>query len=258
MQVTSGRNQTLSLATYTEYRERFRGSREQFLEHFEKSLDEGIKQVGEIPAYELIVRLDRAPVIVSATYDHVLAQKLTDAGKSFAVATHILRSFDGANDGKMLVVREDGSSEICFADEVDLRDAERVIYKPLGSPFLHRNLDPDLEIDTVVVTETDHLIFLSRLENQYTQIPTAFTRLFQRRPLLFLGYPLDVWHYRLVMQVFQSAGTKGRSSSTLAVRIPDSSMEELAWKRLEADLIRMEPNDFAKMILAESDKPVRS
>lgn len=245
--------QTRSLATAAEYRERFLGTRELFLKHLEETLVEGIEQVREVPVFDLITQSNQisAKIIVSATYDNVLMRKLADTGKSFVVITHILRSFDGENDGKILMIREDGTTDICLADEVDLRNTELVIYKPLGSPFLHKNLDPDLEIDTVVVTETDHLLFLSRLENQHTQIPSAFIRQFQRRPLLFLGYPLDVWHYRLVMQVFQSAGTKRQDTSNLAVRIPGSSMEELAWKRLGADLIRMEPNSFSEKILAE-------
>lgn len=245
--------ETRCLATAAEYRERFLGSRELFLNDFRQLLETAVQGIAAIPVYDLIVGLDRAPpLIVSATYDPLLERRLEQAKQPFITVAHVLRSYNGTYDGKILVVWEDKSSEFCDADKLDRRDAARVIYKPLGSPFLHANLDPELEIDTVVVTEADHLVFLSRLENQLTGVPNAFARLFQRRPLLFLGYPLDVWHYRLVMQVFQSVGPKGRSSSALAVRVPDTPLEEMAWKRLGADLVRMDLDDFAQSILDDT------
>jgi hypothetical protein len=127
-----------------------------------------------------------------------------------------------------------------------------VIYRPLGSPLLHDSLDPGLEIDTVVITETDHLTFLGRLENQHMQVPTRFSRLLQRRPLLFLGYGLDVWHYRLVMHVFQAVGGRGQGTHALAVRQPASPMETLAWQRLGADIVQLDTNEFARRVMAPS------
>ena len=122
------------------------------------------------------------------------------------------------------------------------------IYKPLGSPFLHHHLDPDLEIDTVVMTEADYLIFRGRLENQSTRVPTTFSRLFQRYPIVFLGFPMDMWHYRLVGQVFQSIGVAKSGSNNVAVRIPASQMEERAWRRLGLNPLQMDPNEFAQKI----------
>jgi hypothetical protein len=63
--------------------------------------------------------------------------------------------------------------------------------------------------------------------------------------LLFLGYTMDVWQYRLMMLVFQSARRQDGRASTRAVRVPDSEVEEVAWNRLNASLIRMDPNQFA-------------
>jgi hypothetical protein len=129
--------------------------------------------------------------------------------------------------------------------------ADYVIYKPLGPPLLHRYVDSDKEIDTVVITETDNLTFLGRLQNQSTKVPARFHRPLQRHPLLFLGYPLDVWHCRLVMQVFEAVGIGPKHASFVAVRQPASPMEELVWKRLGADLLGIDPNVFAKRVSDE-------
>ena len=237
------------LATAAEHRERSLRSRELFLTQLYQVLKEQTAQLSEPPlAYGMLLKVKPPPLIVSATSDLLLEQSLEAQGKSYILVCHIVRSFKGQEDGKILVLRNK-KPEICLADRVDVRGADYVIYKPLGSPLLHDLLDPELEIDTVVMTETDHLLFLSRLEHESTQIPVAFSRLLQRRPLLFVGYGLDMWQYRLVMQVFQLLGIQGTLTS-LAIRKPASSMEELAWRRLGTDLVRLEPSVFAQRALA--------
>jgi hypothetical protein len=233
------------LATVAEYRERYLGSRERFLKQLHRSIEEQSQQATVPAVYEMIASMPVQPMIVSVNYDHILEDCLTEAGKTFVVVSHIVRSLNGQNDGKILVFREQGKNDIFPADKVDLKQAKLIIYKPLGSPHLNNKCDPDLEIDTVVITETDHLTFLGRLENELTKIPTALNTLFRKYPLIFLGYALDVWHYRLVMQVFQAVGESRRRSPSLAIRDPASAMEEIAWKRLAVDLIKMQPKDFA-------------
>ena len=161
---------------------------------------------------------------------------------------HVVRSRNKEQDGKILVFRGQ-KPEFCVADKIETKGYDYVIYKPLGSPLLHGLVDPDLEIDTVVMTETDHLILLGRLEHELTQIPTAFSRLLQRRSLLFAGYSLDVWQYRLVMQVFELLRAQGGRPTSMAVREPTTTMEELAWTRLGTDLIRRRPDEFANRVL---------
>ncbi len=146
----------------------------------------------------------------------------------------------------MLVLRPGMPSEYCTANLICFAPDELVLYKPLGSPFLHDGLDPNLEIDTVVVTETDHAVFLQHLASPETGVPNSLRIRFRRSPLLFLGYTMDVWQYRLMMLIFQSAGHQGRNASVLAVRVPDAEIEELAWNRLNTNLIRMDPNQFAR------------
>jgi len=239
---------TPCLATAAEYRERFSKSRDELLKKLRRIIEEQSAEATIPTVYDLIVTAPRPPFIVSVTYDRLLEQSLEQANKPYAVVTHILNSEDHAEDGKILLFRGNTPPEICLADRVVLDDKELVIYKPLGSPLLHDRLDPDLAIDTVVITETDHLTFLGRLQHQNTQIPTCFSKQFKRRPLLFLGYDLDVWNYRLIMQVFSSVGGRGRDKLTLAVREPASPMEDLAWNRLGADLISLDPNEFAQKV----------
>jgi hypothetical protein len=241
------------LATVAEYGERFLGSRERFLNQLHKVVAEQSRQAAFPLALQMLIESEhRPPLVVATTHDQLLEDSLAKAGTRFAVVTHVISSADGEHDGKILVVRRDTPSVFSPADKVELDAEEFVIYRPLGSPLLHDSLDPGLEIDTVVITETDHLTFLGRLENQHMQVPTRFSRLLQRRPLLFLGYGLDVWHYRLVMHVFQAVGGRGQGTHALAVRRPASPMETLAWQRLGADIVQLDSNEFARRVMAPS------
>jgi hypothetical protein len=103
----------------------------------------------------------RPPLLVSPTLDLVFEERLKATGKSCVIAAHIIRSSQGKDDRRILVLRDE-EADICLADDVDVQDADYVVYKPPGSPLLHRHVDPDREIDTVVITETDYLAFLVR------------------------------------------------------------------------------------------------
>ena len=233
------------LATAAEYRERDAGSRYQFLRNFREVLEQQQAQVARPAILDLLVGIARLSNIVSLTYDMLLEKALEEAGQKYTIIAHVLRSADCKTEGALLVMRPGSYPTFCRADELTLERNERVLYKPQGSPFLHDNVDPDLEIDSVVVTETDHVAFLGRLESPETGVPAALKKRFGRCPLLFLGYTMDVWQYRLMVSVFHLLGRQDRGTSTWAVRIPDNKIEEIAWKSLNADLVRMDPNQFA-------------
>jgi hypothetical protein len=242
-----------ALATAAEYLEHLYGNREHFLLQFRDILEEQSDQCGRMAIHDLILDMEPPWLVVSATYDRILESRLEDEGRPYVLVAHILRSSNDENTGKILVVRpgEPPSANICLADQVQLEKEDCIIYKVLGAPFLHDFADfiePGLDLDTVVVTETDHITFMSRLENQYTQVPTAFSLPLRRRSLLFLGYTLDVWHYRLVGRVFGKSGFVKSANRPYAVRQPTSPMEELFWSRLDPIIIPVDSEAFAQTL----------
>ncbi len=239
------RGEILSLATAAEVRERWARSRTAFLDQLKAILQKHSSQQGQVHLLELLRHVTPLSLIVSINYDNLLEEMLAQAGRTPVVVAHVVRSLDNLHDGKIVVLRPGQQPEICAANNLHIVPGECVIYKPQGSPFIHDLLEPELEIDTVVMTETDHLTFLQRLHSKETGVPAPFARRFRHSPLLFIGYEMDVWQYRLMMQLFQAAGREAAYASTVAVRIPSTPIEEVAWKRLNADLLHMKPNDFA-------------
>jgi SIR2-like protein len=227
------------LATAAEYLQQvLSADRSIFLAEFRRILDEKSAHTGRIATHDFILSMATPWLVVSAAYDWTLETALIGAGKPFAVVAHIIRAADRTDEGKLLILRHDDvvSTEIRLADDWVLSDlgrtSERVIYKLVGSPYLHDTLEPE-RVDTVVITETDHVEFLSRLQNEHARVPSAFTPLFNKGALLFLGYNLDVWHYRLVGHIFSDGGLI-KTVKRFAVRTATSPIEERFWSRLVA------------------------
>jgi hypothetical protein len=243
-----------SLVAAAECHENYLPSRGLFLESFDRILEEQARAAAPPVVHDLLLSVKRPPLIVSCTSDLTLERRLEAAGKAVTLVCHVIRSWDGEQDGKILTFRglADPEPAVTLADEVDVgADRDRyVIYKPLGAPALHRLLDPDRAIDTVVATEADHLVFLRRLEGESTGVPTVFSRPLQQNPLLFLGYPMDVWNHRLMLQVFRSVGVTGERVKPISVREPASRMEEIAWQRIGAVVFPGEANAFAARVAA--------
>lgn len=229
------------LATMSEYLQLvFGGERGAFLRKLTGVLK--TQSEGFVPTQIHRFLADMTPpwIIVSASYDWIFESLLEQAGLPFTVVTHILSAEDDELDGRLLVIRRGGGNatvDVMLADNWLLSDlgehGERIVYKIVGSPFANELADRRAGIDTVVITEGDHMTFLGRLENEHTKPPSAFSRRLQKSALLFLGYNLDVWHYRLMSHIFSSEG-QVRPRRRYAVRTAVSPIEERFWAQLVA------------------------
>lgn len=244
-----------SLAEVAEYRQRLLEERPAFLDRLREVIEAQSRGAATPRVVEMLLRLPQLPLVVACSHDQVLEDALRHENppRRFVVVSHVIQSAGGQHDGKIAVFREDEPPEFVPADKWVPRAGERgdqlVVYRPLGSPLLNDRADPELGLDTVVITENDHLTFFGRLENQAKSIPTAFSLPLQTKPLVFMGYGLDVWHFRLVMQMFQVAGVGPKHAPFVAVREPASEMEALAWEGLRIRLVRMDPAQFAERML---------
>lgn len=232
------------LATVAEYVERQLDDRALTLARLEVLLEKGKREVGRVGAHELMRKLKPPVLIISGTYDWVFEGALDAAGEPYVAVGHVMRAENPEDEGKILVARRgpELAAELCSASDVRLDEKkDRVIYKVMGSPYLSRMYQRSW-VDTCVLTEMDHLTFLGRVENQRRRIPSAFGTFFARCSLLFLGYGLDVWQYRLVMHLMQAINVK----DVFAVRQPVSQMETLCWECLKARIVGADPEGFVR------------
>jgi Domain of unknown function (DUF4062)/SIR2-like domain len=239
------------LATVAEYQELL-GIREDFLRRFREIIEEQSHEVSPVAAHQLVAHFEKVPLIISASWDRILEQTFDRMGIEYLVISHVLRSSDRACEGRVLVERSSGSASLHVPSELDLRGPERVIYKPMGSPIPLPGVDLELDLDTVVATETDHFELFRLLQNQQTGVPTAVIKRLQRWPLVYIGYALDVWQFRLVTQLLKAVGPKQGKAAALAIRGPRTSLENLSWGQLGVRVIPMDPNQFASHIMMDN------
>ena len=132
---------------------------------------------------------------------------------------------------------------------------DRVVYKLLGSPCLSdlATIADEFDLhdfDTAVVTEEDHIAFLGDLHSTRTSIPTAFSRRFRKSSVLFLGYNLDTWNYRLVAQVCLAENVRRERLPLYAVRQPTSSFERVFWEQLHTRMLEVDVDTFIQSLEA--------
>jgi hypothetical protein len=243
------------IATPAEWLEQQHDSRELFLSIFRKILEEQSARCLPNAAHDLVLDAKRPWLTISATYDRLLEDRLDEAGVPYVLLTHIRHSKGGKDDNKVLVLRNrhhplvkrDSSmeAEICLPDEVYVDENDCILYKLLGSPFLHDiQLAKQHELDTVFATESDHMTFLMALRHGHT-VPTVLAPRLDRKRLLFLGFNLHLWHYRLLGHLFSVSQGKDSSSSgvlhlckdPIAIPPPATALEGIFWKRLKPEAV---------------------
>lgn len=261
-----GKRETMPLATAAEYYERTL-SRVEFLEQLSQIIrDQTAARQAVPPVLDFVGGLENIKTIVSATYDRVIEQRLEAAARPYVLITHVLRLIgenpDGPSvtdplglpaenkpeEGKVMVLRPGKPPEFYWADAVPLEESECVVYKLQGFPELVEIPGTCLMADTGVISESDYAVFLRDLGSKQKGVPASVITRLRSSPLLFLGYTMDLWQYRLMSLLFQS--TRRQDRRTLAVRVPDNEMEKLAWGKLNAGLIEMDPNQFARRTAA--------
>jgi hypothetical protein len=276
----------LGLATAAESLELKRDDRASFLESLGRIIADQSDRCDPPAAYELLLDMEPPWLAVTVNYDRLLERRLAAAHHPYVIVSHVLRVLPdpeapeagGTPPGldeparshpsaMMLVVRSKDHPEVKRdpAREVELRPPsdlgtdpgrDRIVYKLLGAPFLNElAFARARRLDTVAITETDHIDFLTKLRGKGTGVPSALvSRWFRTKKLLFLEYHLDVWHYRLIGQVFRNKPGSADGSVAIkepyVVRVEPSPMEQSFWKRFNPDRISLDLKTLVRALRA--------
>ena len=231
--------------------------RNQFLTKFRAILEAQTKECTRKAIHDLVLNMEPPWLVVSTTHDWVLERRLEEAQRPCVVVSHVLRSRDAGDiRGKILPVRLGAKTKAkpCPAEELrfDEKEKDCVIYKVLGSPFMNDQADESMGIDTVVVTETDHTLLLGRLENRTANVPSLFADPFRLRNLLFFGFRLDLWHYRLIGHLFSKTGPTNLRKRPIALIGKQTPQVEVSfWRLLGADIAQCDEDGFARELLTQ-------
>lgn len=205
--------------------------------------------------HSYLAELPAPLLIVTTNYDDLTERAFARAGKAYDLIVHPTDRKDV--EASILWWRYKAEKPETVAPNklfIDL-DTTTVIYK------MHGTVDRLLkQWDSYVITEEDYVDFLSRMTGQ-TAVPAQFMRHFRTRNFLFMGYGLNDWNLRVVLNNLR-AGRPGEAGAaqpedeeddvrSWAIQYRPSDLEVELWGARKVRIYDVDINAFVKRLREE-------
>jgi hypothetical protein len=100
--------------------------------------------------------------------------------------------------------------------------------------------------DTFVITEEDYVSFLGRMSSGNSVIPADLVNLMQSRTLLFLGYGLRDWNFRVLLDRLTRMRLQAIRSYAIAYDIDD--VDRQLWDKRNVKVFSADLNKFVPLL----------
>lgn len=181
------------------------------------------------------------PLIITTNYDTLVERTLAARGIPYLAVSHIMgreTKYFGrfiCYDSLTASIKPITKSEL----EERLHDdegaiARTIVYKIHGTSKIL--CDREL-LDSVVLTETDYVDFLA--DEMLKRMPTKVLEILGRSHLLFLGYSLGDWNFRVLLQrlyIMQKRGGRASKRQHWACMLSGDRVEERFWEKRNVTL----------------------
>lgn len=179
---------------------------------------------------------DKPLLIVTTNYDDLVEQAFIRAKRPYDMVVH---PTDPARAGSVIWWKHEATEPIYVPPnslQIDLSKTT-VVYKMHGSVnrLYHR-------MDDYVITEDDYIEFLTRMIGQ-TAVPAQFMAHFRTHRFLFMGYGLNDWNLRVILNNLHTR-------KSWAIQYGPSAMEKRLWDRRNVDIYDVDINEFTKQLRA--------
>ena len=202
-----------------------------------------------------LAELSAPLLIVTTNYDDLMERAFAKAGKPYDLVVHPTDRKDV--EASVLWWRHGAEQPEAVAPNklfIDL-NTTTVIYK------MHGTVDRLLkQWDSYVITEEDYVDFLSRMTGQ-TAVPAQFMRHFRTRHFLFMGYGLNDWNLRVVLNNLRSVlpGEPETASAdddesdlrSWAIQFRPSDLEVELWSARQVRIYDVDINEFVNRLREE-------
>lgn len=193
------------------------GDRNALLLYLRDRFHKGVPNSYDTTCFKFLAGLpaDKIPsLIISTNYDTLLERNLENRGIPYLCVSHVIGVSKYAT--RMIVYDRLGnmtSENLMTVVEVERHlskvkvehgDRLKVIYKMHGSAAAYvskddlQNMGLHADLNTIVISEQDYLDFLNKITSG--KLPVQIQKMLLTRNLLFLGYSLADWNFRLVLQ----------------------------------------------------------
>lgn len=199
-------------------------------------------------------------LIVTTNYDDLTERAFVKAGKPFDLVIHPTDRKDV--EASILWWKHGAAEPEVIAPNklnIDLKTTS-VIYK------MHGTVDRVAgKWDSYVITEEDYINFLTRMTGQ-TAVPAQFMRHFRSRHFLFMGYGLNDWNLRVVLNNLKGVLPQEANAATddnadieaeddedlrsWAIQFHPSDLEVELWGTRKVRIYDVDINEFARQLKA--------
>lgn len=181
-------------------------------------------------------------LIVTSNYDDMIERAFTAQSRDYHVVVHTTDSTMGYQLLWWPPGEEKPQKIVPNKLDIDL-ERETVVYKMHGAVDRH---DPTR--DQYVVTEDDYIDFLARMTKNRA-IPSIFSRAFQTRHFLFLGYGLHDWNLRVVLNRIEKDLRRPKGIKSWSIQFQPSLLEQRFWLERGVDVYDMTVDEFIKELV---------
>jgi hypothetical protein len=195
--------------------------------------------------HELLARVaqQQPMAIITTNYDDLMELALLEHGVPFDLfvlaidkGTTLLRL---AGEKKFNPVP--GNKELLQIDPSDARLTRTALFKIHGHVDRSRTVE-----DTFVITEEDYVSFLGRMNSDDSVIPADLVSLMQSRTLLFLGYGLRDWNFRVLLDRLNRMRPQAIRSYAIAYDIDEA--ETRLWDKRNVTVFKADLNEFVRQL----------
>jgi hypothetical protein len=197
-------------------------------------------------------------LIVTTNYDDLTERAFKKAGKPYDLVVH---PTDRKDVGASVVWWKAGAEQPeAIAPNrlnIDLKTTN-VIYK------MHGTVDRQSGAwDSYVITEEDYIDFLTRMTGQ-TAVPAQFMQYFRKRSFLFMGYGLNDWNLRVVLNNLKSvlpaeeegapAPQADEDLPSWAIQFRPSDLEKELWSTRHVKIYDVDINEFVRRLREKGEQ----
>ncbi len=199
--------------------------------------------------HDLLARVakQRPMAIITTNYDDLIEQALVEVPFDFFVVAIDRPAVEGRPQGTMLF-RPAGQDELKpVTGEQQLLDLEldggQVHLKRSALFKIHGHIDRRRgSDDTFVITEEDYVSFLGRMGSGDSVIPADLVTVMQSRTLLFLGYSLRDWNFRVLLDRLNRSRLQPKRSYAISHDIEPAESE--LWGARKVVVFKADLNEF--------------
>ena len=148
--------------------------------------------------HKVLASLD-LPLYLTTSYDNFLVEALKAQGKS---PTRQICRWNDMLDYLPSIFEDDPG------------------YQPTAeSPLVYHLFGSDEEVDSIVLTENDYLDFLVKISAERERIPPHIRGAMANSSLMFLGYRLDDWGFRVILRGLAAQLPRRRRIKNIGVQL---------------------------------------